>query len=120
MSWGPEEHEQFKVVQYMKYQYPWVLFTHVPNENKATIAWRKKLKALGAQSGVQDLLFFQPEPPYVGLAIEMKSKKGKVTSNQKFWLDGLKLRGWYTCVCWSFEEARLEIDQYFKNHKDVL
>lgn len=120
MIWKPEDHEQFKVVQYMKYQYPWVLFTHVPNETIGTPAWHKKLKALGKQAGVLDLLFFEPEPPYNGLAIEMKSKDGKVSSSQRFWLDALKMRGWYTCVCWSFEEAKIELNQYFKNHKDVL
>lgn len=122
MAWGPEEREQYKVVQYMALQYPHVLFIHVPNENKGKPAWYQKLAALGVKSGVCDLLFFHPVLPYHGLAIEMKTpankilkrRAGKVSPSQTLFLEALRVRGWKAEVCWGFDQAKKEIDLYLK------
>lgn len=122
-GWGREDHEQFKVVQYMALQYPHVLFIHVPNESKRSALGHKKLKALGVKSGVSDLLFFHAIVPYHGLAIELKAppdknlkkRAGKLTDSQTLFLEALKVRGWKTVCCWGFLEAKKEIDLYLKH-----
>jgi len=58
-----------------------------------------KLKAEGVQRGVPDMLIFHAtRQGACGLAIEMKRRKGgKVSADQRHWLDGLAAQGW-ACV----------------------
>jgi hypothetical protein len=113
-KFGPEDHILYQVVQFINIQYKHVLYCHVPNERKAKVQYYVKLKSLGVKSGVPDLLIFNPFGKFIGLAIELKSEKGKVSELQSFWLDALKIRGWSTHVCYSFEETKLVLDEYFR------
>ena len=59
-------------------------------------------------AGVADLIISTPPPKYPearGIAIEMKSPKGRVTDDQTFWLNMVHNHGWMTCVAYSAEEA---------------
>lgn len=77
-----------------------LLFCHVTNEGDVPVQYRSKLVSLGLESGVPDLLIFTPPPigAFPGLAIELKSKRGTVTKNQKRWLDTMQDLGWATLV----------------------
>ena len=55
-----EDKLQHRIISYLKYQYPKVLYTHVPNEGKRSVFERYKFKYLGAKAGVPDLLIFKP------------------------------------------------------------
>lgn len=85
----------------------------VPNGGHRYVTVAKKLKAEGVKAGVPDVLL--PAPSLwgeIGLAIEMKFGKNKTTKKQDKWLVGLRELGWRVVVCYSFDEARWEIEHY--------
>lgn len=110
-----EDQEQEAFVQWLRLKgYP---HFRVPNETY-TKSWSQKAKnkKLGVSSGVPDLFIVVPFPPphliiahkdrdddvrnKTLVAIEMKRKKGGVTSeNQKKWIKTLNEAGVQTVVC---------------------
>jgi len=75
-----------------------VLWVHCPNEGKRSKAAGGRLKAMGMKAGFPDFLILDA-PPYnhtcKGVAIELKRQKGgKVSDEQRQWLDDLRHRGW--------------------------
>ena len=97
-----KEHKlQHAVITYLKFNYPGKLFTLI--------------KYLGVSPGVPDLMIFDPNNKYNGLAIEFKIKYNKPTENQDRWLKELKSRKWASYVIYSYEDGVELIDKYFKN-----
>jgi len=83
-----------------------VVFTHIPNEGN--LQRMGQLKNMGLQPGFPDYLIFDTppaRPQFKGLAIEIKSERGKATANQHGWLLKLERRGYYTAVCNSADSA---------------
>lgn len=85
---------------------------HVPNGGWRHPATAARMKRAGVMPGVPDLLMPVPSREYVGMAIEMKSRDGKVSPDQRDWLNYLESVGWCVVVCYSFKEAREEICKY--------
>lgn len=73
-----------------------------------------RLKGLGVRSGVPDVILpcRGRDPSYIGLAIELKSPKGRVSDAQQEWGRRLVSAGWYWTVARSFDEARATICDY--------
>jgi len=92
-----------------------VCWCHVPNEGKRNKIAGSRLKAAGLKSGVPDILIFDPAPndPTVrGVAIELKRNKGgRLSENQKEWLDNLSRLGWHTAVCKGYGAAIKELER---------
>ena len=88
------------------------LWCHVANERKTSLQAGKRLKLKGVKSGVPDVLIFETNSIYNGLAIELKIKPNKTTDNQKKWLKNLSAKGWKTVVCYSFDEVKEVIEGY--------
>jgi len=104
----------------------------VPNEGKHKVQYRMHQKAMGLRAGVLDL--WLPYPirrkewfeehqsdcvqveiiKYPGLIIELKSKdtKGKVSPDQKKWIEYLTGQGYRVEVCWSADEAIKVLEDY--------
>ena len=89
---SPENVIHKAVVDYINLQYPDSLWVHVPSEGKRTKFEQFAAKMLGLKAGVPDLLIFDEDyfMRYRGLAIELKSAKGKLTENQKEFLRQLE------------------------------
>jgi len=89
---------------------------HVPNGGSRHIAEATKLKAMGTRQGVPDLLLPVPRLgghdkaceriEHNGLALELKSAKGRLRPEQAWWLRQLQDQGWAVAVAWTFSEAR--------------
>ena len=79
MMYREEEQLQRCCVNQFKWRYSryFRLLTHPANEGTADPKRGARLKAMGVQAGVPDLLLFVARNGYHGLAIEMKSRKGK-------------------------------------------
>lgn len=100
-------------------QYPQLkwLFA-VPNGFYGDSGQKGKMKAEGLRSGVPDVVL--PWPIAIrnyelhGCFIEMKIKGGKVSSEQKEWLDYLTKAGYYCKVCYSWQEARDTLIAYLE------
>lgn len=85
---------------------------HVPNGGQRHAAVAAKLKGQGVKSGVPDLCLPAPRFGCPGLWIEMKTADGKVSKNQKDWIDYLQGAGYRVEVCRSFDEARAALLDY--------
>ena len=86
-------------------------FTATANGVMTTPAQWRQLALTGVSPGVPDLLVFEPLGRYVGVAIEMKGPKGRVSPEQTRWLGWLRERGWYAFVAYGAEEAIAKLDE---------
>lgn len=111
---GKEDILQRQVATYLSYQYPHVFWFHTPNEGARTAFERYKAKCFGIKSGVPDVLIFQSKNDFKGCAIELKIKPNRLQPSQIVCLEMLKTSGWFTQVCWNFEETKKTIDDYLK------
>lgn len=116
---GKEDVLQNSVINYIKLQYPKALVIHVPNEGKRTPFERYKFKFLGGVSGVPDILIFNKNLKYCGLAIELKVGYNKPTENQEMFLNRLKNANWDACWSNNFDSTKKIIDNYFTNIDNV-
>lgn len=104
-----EDQEQIAVAEYLDRL--GLLWFHVPNELGQSGNYRRAnwLKAMGVKSGVPDIWIVDPPPAVeaVGTVIELKraDKRAKPTENQRFWLEALRRRGYYTAVCHGVDEV---------------
>lgn len=120
MMYREEEQLQRCCVNQFKWRYSryFRLLTHPANEGTADPKRGARLKAMGVQAGVPDLLLFVARGGYHGLAIEMKSRKGKLEKVQKEYLGMLEEQGWKTAVCRSLEEFLDIIHEYLGPEED--
>lgn len=73
------------------------LLYHTANERKCSVYQGVHLKKMGVKSGIPDLHLPVARKGYHGLHMELKSKNGRLSDNQKWWLDKLSEQG-YLCV----------------------
>lgn len=93
------------------------LSTHlfaVPNGARTSMSVAKRLKREGMRSGVPDLFLAVARGGYHGLFLEMKSRKGVVSKEQKTWIGRLAAAGYFVVVCRGFEEARAQLIKYME------
>lgn len=105
---------QIQVVNYLKMQHKKAFYFHSPNGGKRNAREALKFKKMGVLSGLPDLMFLDSTFNYCGLAIELKIKPNKPTENQLEQIKRLQNLGFKTAICYSFEEAKNEIDNYYK------
>ena len=110
------EHQiQVAVITWFRLQYPKLIMFAIPNGGVRNIGTAVKLKNEGVLAGVADLFLMSPNATSHGLFIEMKAAKGKVSDQQKYFLEQAKAQGYSTCVCHSFDEAQAAILCYLRN-----
>lgn len=111
LDWQPtEEQEQaaiFEWAQLMTPQFPELsLLFHVPNGGLRSKPEAVRMKKTGVKPGVPDLCLPVPRGESHGLFIELKRKHGgKVSPDQKAWIEALTDQGYYAEVCRGAEEA---------------
>jgi hypothetical protein len=87
----------------------------IPNGGMRNIGTAIKLKNEGVLAGVADLFLMLPNKTHHGLFIEMKAAKGKISNQQKYFLEQAQAQNYATCVCYSFDEAQAAINNYLHN-----
>ena len=63
-------------------------------------------------AGIPDMFLAYAITPFHGLYIELKAKKGKVSSKQRKWQKKLRLNGYASEICWGAEKAIEVLEQY--------
>lgn len=111
-----EWQEQVTVIEYCQYNN--ILCNHTPNEGKRSLAEGRKLKQMGLSPGFPDISILEPRGKYHGFYIEMKHKGNKATDDQIKWLMELRARGYATALCYSADEAIVQIEKYMKLRKE--
>lgn len=117
-----EASEQIKLFRWAEFatsKYPCLsLLHHIPNGGSRDKREAYNLKLQGVKSGVPDICLPVPSSKYHGLYIEMKYGKNKPTDNQICWLTSLCKNGYYTAVCYTWEDARKTIENYLNGGID--
>lgn len=119
----PSEHaEQVTLIQWFDVAYPahkGRLFA-IPNGGWRAKAQALKLQMEGVRAGVPDLFLPVAAGTYHGLFIEMKrSKGGRLTPEQKAWLEYLHGQGYAAHCCAGFEAAREAVNLYITLQKKI-
>ena len=88
---------------------------HVPNGGFRAKATASALKAEGVKAGVPDILIITLANDGKPTAIELKRRKGgRVSKEQKEWIEVLTANGWECKVCKGADEAKEFIDERYK------
>jgi hypothetical protein len=86
----------------------------IPNGGKRHINVAKAMKQEGVKKGVPDIFLAFPHKGMAGFFIELKSKKGRVSPEQKNWIKKLNEAGYRVDVHYSWESAKDAILEYLK------
>lgn len=106
---------QTLIVNYIKFQYPGILYCASAGGMFTSMKQAIKMKMTGYVKGFPDLQICEPNEKYHGLFIEVKTEKGVVSKEQKEWIKQLNKRGYYATYVKGSEEAIKVIDAYFSN-----
>ena len=114
-----EEAEQealFKWASFYFNRFPCLeLLMHIPNEGKRSISTGAKLKRQGLRKGFPDIFLPVASGKFHGLYIELKRiRNGRVSTDQKWWIDNLNKQGYYASVCCGWEQAAQTILKYLR------
>ena len=111
-----ESQIQKSCVRWFRLQYPEIegLFFAVPNGGRRDAWTAKIMRDEGVRAGVADLILLYPCGGYGALAVEMKTKNGKQSDEQKGFQMLCERHGICYVVCRSFEEFRAVIVNYLK------
>ena len=85
---------------------------HPANGGKRDAREAARLKRQGVIPGVPDVMFPVPNAKFYGLAIEFKSKSGKVSEPQAIYMQGLIDNGWSVHVCRD-SRAAIEVVKFY-------
>ena len=95
------------------------LMYHIPNEGKRSRLSGYELEKQGMRRGVPDICLPVPKGSYGALYIELKRKKGgRVSEEQRVWIDALNRAGNKALVCRGFDEARKAIEEYLNLRRE--
>ena len=110
-----ESNLQKAVVDFIKMQFPKMLYCASAGGVYTSMSQAKKMKATGYVKGFPDLFIYEPIGKYYGLAIELKVKGNYASKEQKEWIERLNKRGYYAKVCTGFEDCIYTIKKYLEN-----
>tara|TARA_B100000408_G_scaffold117945_1_gene96244 strand:+ start:7359 stop:7715 length:357 start_codon:yes stop_codon:yes gene_type:complete len=108
----PSEHaEQVTLVNWFRTTYPNVRIIAIPNGGFRDHNTAKKLKAEGVLPGVPDLFI-----PEWNLWVEMKRQKGgRLSAEQKDWIQYLDACNYAVIVGYGFEDAKEKLIVFARN-----
>ncbi len=87
---------------------------HVPNGGKRNAREAARLQTQGVIAGVADLFLPYPSREYHGLFIELKAEGGKLTDNQRAFLQAMVSRGYCAQVAVGSKAAIDLIEWYLQ------
>lgn len=114
MSPTPEQREHIAVVDWFNLQYPEFKddFHHFANERKCSIQYGALLKRMGVKKGVSDFHLAVPRGAFHGLWLELKVGNGRLTKEQKEFIQRKISRGYAAQAVWGFTNAKETIVRY--------
>ena len=113
-----EDDLQRDVAAFLDYALPHgCVFHHSPNEGKRHVSYATRLRKMGTKYGWPDLELFCPGNTTVSgrneaIFIELKVKRGKLTSNQEMMRKQITEAGFPHAVCKSIEDVYLFLKDF--------
>ena len=113
----PTEHDEQKTViswrnQMLNMEPRLAMLIAIPNAAKRSYRLASYMKSEGLAKGFPDLALLCKNDLYAGLFIEMKTQRGKPTSEQLEWLCALRNHGYAAIVCYGADETIRIIKTY--------
>ena len=109
-----ESREQMLFVQWMRQNYKEHRIFHIPNGGARSLIEAGRLKAEGVSKGIPDLFV-----PSLKLWIEMKKEVGgRVSPEQKDWIEYLETVGYHCIIGKGFEDAKAKTLKYLSYATD--
>lgn len=112
MSKFEEQTHQTTVFEWIHWNHLSDVCFHPANERHCAAQQGAKFKRLGVKKGVSDIFVMRSSRGFHGLIIELKSKTGKLSSEQKYFLETMNREGYLAKVCYSADEAIKTITDY--------
>lgn len=117
-----ESQEQKKIVQWWalackRYKLPEKLLFAIPNGGRRDVVTGARLKAEGVRTGVPDMFLAFASNGFHGLFLELKAKGGRLSKEQKTFLEMANIAGYATAVPIGFIEAKDVIEKYLNTAK---
>lgn len=106
----PEEQIQVACVELLNLLK--IMHFHVPNESRAPVAWRAKMKRMGLMPGAVDLVLMW-DGGGVGF-IEVKSPTGTLNANQKRFRKMCNERGHLWALVRSVDDMRAVVEKWIE------
>lgn len=115
---------QKQICQYLRLQYPNILFfSDTVAQVRLTMPQAVRNKAIQKEGfKMPDLVILEPKGNYAGLLIELKKespllKNGKLSSDKHIQgqfksINDLKSKGYFACFGWDFDGIKTIIDEY--------
>lgn len=109
-----ESNEQIAAMDWLRAQHPKIAeYTlHIGNERKSTYYAGYIMKRMGVLKGASDLFMAYPLGGFHGLFIEVKSKAGKPTPEQKAFVERMRTVGYRAEVCYGADEVISTMKDY--------
>jgi hypothetical protein len=109
-----ESNEQIAAMDWLRAQHPNIALhtLHIGNERKASYYAGYIMKRMGVLKGASDLFMAWPSGGFHGLFIEVKSKIGRPSAEQKAFLQRMKEVGYRAEICYGAEEVISTMKEY--------
>lgn len=117
-----EQNLQIRCVHWFRITYPefaYLMF-HPKNEEAGGRERAIRAKKEGVQAGVADLMFMIPTQDYIGLAIEMKDKKGRMRPQQKIFKRYFEAAGGKYVVVRTYEDFVSEVGKHMEDVTPIV
>lgn len=116
-----ESNEQIAAMDWLRAQYPNIALhtLHIGNERKASYYAGYIMKRMGVLKGASDLFMAWPSGGFHGLFIEVKSKIGRPSAEQKAFLQRMKDVGYRAEICYGAEEVISTMKDYIGLHQGI-
>lgn len=111
-----EHQEQVALFQWARYaesQWPELALLHaIPNGGHRHKAVAARMRAEGVRRGVPDICLPVPRHGWHGLYLELKTRRGRMSPDQGWWLRHLREQGYFAVLCRGSASAQQTIADY--------
>jgi hypothetical protein len=107
---------QIAVVNWIKSNFPEIRYCASAGGMRTSLSVAKKMKASGYVKGFPDLFLYHCTMKHNGLAIELKTEKGRMSPHQKQWIEDLNARGYCARCTHGFQETIDLITEYLNEN----
>lgn len=116
---SPEHDLQAAIVDLIRTTAPEILFSGTMGGVRLSMNQAKRAKAAGYLKGIPDLIFYEPRNGFHGLAIELKTKRGKISPIQRERIEDFRIRGWKAEVAFGYDETLAILRKYFDELAEI-
>ena len=116
-----ESNEQIAAMDWLRAQHPNIALhtLHIGNERKASYYAGYIMKRMGVLKGASDLFMAYPVGGFHGLFIEVKSKTGRPTAEQKAFIDRMRAVGYRAEICYGADEVINTMKSYLGFYQGI-